>query len=389
MSALLAAWLTLVGALLLAVQARTHFPFGAPLGADYQPHPPALLGALALAVIVVAGVGRARGALRLPDRWFAPAHPYRRYLLALALASALTLALFPDVSLLQVSYFAALGVLLGIAVLAAPTRFYLGRPGSDVGGDLRRLWRSRYLVWLWLQHNIESRYAQHVLGVLWIALLPVSTALVLSLAFSQFMRVQLDVPFIAFYLSALVHYNLFANGVSRAGVVITDKLTLIAQVYFPREVLVVVAFGELLVDFAFTFLAMLIINALVGVLPNPYYLLLPPLWLLLLILVLGMMLLISSLSVIVRDIPQFAAVVLQLIFFLTPIIYPIESLPDEFRFLFAINPLAALIQAFRDLIVYARPPDPTTLYYPLGFALALLIFGYTLFKSIEDRMADG
>ncbi|PJF24404.1 MAG: hypothetical protein CUN53_18000 [Phototrophicales bacterium] len=219
-------------------------------------------------------------------------------------------------------------------------------------------------------------------------LLPVSTSIVLSLAFSQFMRVQMDVPFVPFYLAALVHYNLFSNGVSQSAVAISNRIGIIAQVYFPREVLIVIAFGELLVDFVFTFTAMLIINALFGIFPNEHYWILPILWLILMIVVAGLMLTISALSVIVRDIPQLVQVALQLLFFLTPVIYPITSMPERFRILFVINPLAPLVQSFRDVIVYNRSPDAVTLFYPLVFGGALLVFGYTLFKSIEDRMAD-
>jgi ABC-type polysaccharide/polyol phosphate export permease len=403
------AWLTLCAAMLLAVQMRLQLPLGEPLDvfvespADdsratdplsesaepYTPHTVGLYAAFALCVVGVAGIApfAARAGDRV-ERWLGRGRAFRRYLVMLGAAAAITFVVLPQMRWLQIAYFLAFGVVLGIAVIAAPTRFYLGRPDSDIGSDLARLWRGRWLIRLWLQHNIESRYAQHVLGVLWIMLLPISTSIVLSVAFSQFMRIQLDVPFIAFYLSALVHYNVFTNGVSQAAVAINSRIEIIAQVYFPREILLVVTLGELTIDFAFTFLAMLVVNLLVGVFPNVYFVVLPVLWLILLVMVAGTMLIASALSVLIRDIPQLAAVALQLLFFLTPVIYPVTSLPDDYHFLFVINPLAPLIQAFRDVIVYARPPDALSLVYPAVVGIAALIFGYTLFKSIEDRMAD-
>jgi len=386
--------LTLCGALLLAAQARLQIPLGEPLaGRDYAAQTPLAFLALAAAALLVWALAplhtRLSGRIgRIAARWLGVNRPYRRYLLMLLIAAPLLLVAMPQIRLLQIAYFVVFGALLGVVAIAAPARFYLNQPGNDAISDLVRLWRNRFLIAIWLRHNIESRYAQQALGILWIILLPVSTSLVLSLAFSQFMRVEMEVPFVPFYLAALVHYNLFSNGVSQAAVAISSRMGIISQVYFPREVLIVIAFGELLVDFLFTFTAMLIINALFGIFPNEHYWALPILWLILMLIVAGLMLTISALSVMVRDIPQLVQVALQLLFFLTPVIYPITSMPERFRFLFVINPLAPLVQSFRDVIVYNRSPDTVTLFYPLVFGAALLVFGYSLFKSIEDRMAD-
>jgi lipopolysaccharide transport system permease protein len=100
------------------------------------------------------------------------------------------------------------------------------------------------------------------------------------------------------------------------------------------------------------------------------------------------MFLVGSLTVMIRDIPQLLAVLIQLLFFLTPIIYPIEQFPERLRFLFVINPIAPIIQGFRDIIVYGRAPDPVSLYYSVVFAGVALVVGYTTFKSIESEMAD-
>lgn len=391
---LVGSYLTLCGALLLAAQARLQIPLGESMdGRDYVAQSPLAFLALAAAAGLVWALTPLHTRLtgwigQVAGRWLGVNRPYRRYLVMLLIAAPLLLIAMPQIRLLQIAYFLIFGALLGVVAIAAPARFYLNQPGNDVVSDLARLWRNRFLAAIWLRHNIESRYAQQTLGILWIILLPVSTSIVLSVAFSQFMRVQMDVPFVPFYLAALVHYNLFSSGLSQAAVAISNRIGIISQVYFPREILLVIIFGELLVDFAFTFTAMLLINALFGIFPNEHYWVLPILWLMLMMIVAGLMLTVSALSVIVRDIPQLVQVALQLLFFLTPVIYPITSMPERFRFLFIINPLAPLVQSFRDVIVYNRSPDAVTLFYPLVFGGALLVFGYTLFKSIEDRMAD-
>jgi lipopolysaccharide transport system permease protein len=385
---LLGSFFTLVGGMLLAVQVRLQLPIGNALGEDYVALPFALFLVMALAVVVVYLLGQSTTQLPAVQRWIGARHPYRRLLVMLVVSFVGLFLLFPDISQLQLAYYLLFCPFLGIFVIALPTRTYIGQPGNDVISDLSRLWKNRFLMAMWLRHNIEARYSQHVLGVLWIILLPVSTAVVLTVAFTQLMRTQLDVPFIAFYLSALVHYNIFSNGMSNAAVVVTNKMSLITQVYFPREILPIVALGEVLVDFLFTFTAMLLINAAYGIFPNIYFIYLPLLLLILASITLGLMLIFSAVSVLIRDIPQLVGVGMQLLFFMTPIIYPIETLPVQYRFLFVINPLAAVIQGFRDVIVYNRAPDIVTLFYPLVFGATILVFGYALFKAIEDRMAD-
>ncbi len=112
---------------------------------------------------------------------------------------------------------------------------------------------------------------------------------------------------------------------------------------------------------------MLIINAIYGLFPNICFIFLPFLRLVLILITLGISFLVSSPGVLIRDIPQLVFVFMQLFFFLAPVIYPIETLPERFRFRFVLNPVAAIIQAFRDIIIYQRMPDFVTLYYPAVF----------------------
>jgi lipopolysaccharide transport system permease protein len=100
------------------------------------------------------------------------------------------------------------------------------------------------------------------------------------------------------------------------------------------------------------------------------------------------MFIVSWLSVIVRDIPQLISVLLQILFYLSPIIYPVGIIPQRFQFLVNLNPMALLITAYRDIFVYNRTPDWFSLVYPAALGIALLVFGYRHFKANEDRFAD-
>ena len=129
----------------------------------------------------------------------------------------------------------------------------------------------------------------------------------------------------------------------------------------------------------------------VGIYPTAYFLFLPLIVIIQLAFCLGLMFIVSWLSVLVRDIPQLVSVLLQILFYLCPIIYPLaalEALPGNVQPLIALNPLSALINSYRDLIIYGRMPNFFSLVYPTALAIGVLIFGYRLFKSNEDRFAD-
>jgi lipopolysaccharide transport system permease protein len=142
------------------------------------------------------------------------------------------------------------------------------------------------------------------------------------------------------------------------------------------------------VDTFFTFVAMLVLNMFVGVWPNIYFVYLPILFLIQLVFTVALMFFISYLSVVIRDLPQFIGVILQLMFFLTPIVYAADHLPESVRNLIYINPLAVLITAYREVILYGRAPDLAGLIYPFVISCVLLYTGYLFFKSNEPKLTD-
>jgi len=136
------------------------------------------------------------------------------------------------------------------------------------------------------------------------------------------------------------------------------------------------------------FAAMLVIDGLVGILPNGLFVILPLLLIIQITFMLGLMFIVSWVSVLIRDIPQLISVLLQILFYLSPIIYPVSIIPHRYQFLVNLNPMALLITAYRDVLVYNRAPDWFSLIYPAALGIALLVFGYRHFKANEDRFAD-
>jgi lipopolysaccharide transport system permease protein len=373
-----------ISAMLVAVQTRLRIVAGKPLGSEYSAQPPALF----IITAVAAGLGLT--GVFLLSRSTTRTARFATLLLTILLTGASTTVLLPDVSLLQLAYFGVFGVVFGALVILWPPALNLRGKPTSVVVHLRRLWENRVLLRMWVVYNVRSRYSQTVLGLAWIMVLPLATSTILAFVFSRIIRVMDigDVPYITFFLSAMVAWNWFSQGILNGTGSLLQTMPLMTQVYFPREIVVIVRLGEAIIDFMFTFAAMLIINALLGVWPNINYVYLPLLFAIQFCFTLGLMFFLSYITVLVRDIPQLVAVGLQLLFYMTPILYSVNTIPQELRFLVLINPLALLIDAYRTIITYHAPPDPVNLYYPAVIAGILLYTGYVFFKANERRLAD-
>lgn len=370
------------GAMLIAIQMRLRITAaGKQLGADYAAQPPALF-AILISAAVVTGF--------LFSRQHGRAWRFAATMVAFGLSSTAAALTLPDVSLLQLVYYVSFGAMIAAITILWPPDQISKAKTVTLGDHLRRLWENRMLIGLWILYNVRSRYSQKVLGVAWIILLPLSTSLIMSFVFSQILPLRNtgDVPFVSYFLSAMIAWHLFNGSIQQGAISVVSAMRLVVQVYFPREILVLVKLGEALVDFGFTFAAMLVINASLGIWPNANFIYLPLILIIQICFMLGLMLFLGYLGVIVRDIPQLIAVALQLLFYLTPIIYPVTAIPERLNVMLLLNPLALLLDAYRSIIVYNMPPDPVNLYYPAVAAGVLLYTGYHFFKANERRFAD-
>ncbi len=367
--------------MLVAGQLRLTLSYGLTLGDDYEQMPFVLF----VITMVCGAVGELLSYLLWPQR-----SSKRRGLLALFIGQSLTIGLIlvfmPLVSGLQLVYFAVIASLIALITIV----WSGGRtPRENLSTYIAQLWRYRVLLRIWVKYNVEARYSQTLLGIMWIVLLPLSQALVFAFVFSQILRASSgSLPFLVFFLSGIVPYTLFNQGILNGTSALLGQMGIINQVYFPREIIIFVRLGEAFVDFTFSFLVLLLISLLNGIFPTLNFIWVIPILLIQLLLILGFMLFISYLSVYIRDIPQLVAVVLQILFYLTPVLYQMDRVPEEYHFLLLLNPLTPLIQAFRDVTVLGQAPQLATLYYPSIMAGILVFSGYMFFKRNEQRLTD-
>jgi lipopolysaccharide transport system permease protein len=255
--------------------------------------------------------------------------------------------------------------------------------------SFRALSQSRGLVWSWTLRTIRARYQQSVLGWLWAIAQPAAQVAIFTLVFTQFVRVDTGgIPYILFSYVALTPWAFMSTSLTDMCGAIVDNLRLVTKIYFPREILPISAMLARLMDFG---VASLLIVALVVYYQVPvrfdHLVLLPVVLSVQLTLTLGVGLAFAAANVFLRDMRPLLVLLLQLWFYLSPIIYPVAAVPAEFRHLYALNPVVGIVEAHR--AIWLNQPFPVSwLISAAAVSMACLVIGYWLFKKSESVFSD-
>jgi lipopolysaccharide transport system permease protein len=265
--------------------------------------------------------------------------------------------------------------------------------GRWVPLNLRDLWHYRKLLFFLTWRDIKVRYRQTVLGVIWAIIQPLFAMLIFTLFFGRLAGMPSDgIPYPLFAYAGLLPWMFFSTAVTSSGNSLVGSANLISKVYFPRLLIPASAVGAALVDFAVSFgllIVMMIWYVYQGQVEPPglNLLMLPPLVLLTGLLALGVGLWLSALNVKYRDIRHALPFLIQVWMFATPIIYPASLVPERYRWVLALNPLAGIIEAYRSAL-FNRPFDWLSLGVSAAVTLAILIFAAYGFRRMEKNFAD-
>lgn len=254
---------------------------------------------------------------------------------------------------------------------------------------LKTLYTHRDLLAAWTLRTIRSRYQQSLLGGLWAILQPAARVAVFSVVFTRFIPVDTgSVPYVVFSYTAMVPWLLFSTSVSDMVESLVVNMNLVTKIYFPREILVIAAMLARLLDFGIAFGVLLLLMLYYRLLPFALgWLYLPVILATQLALALGLGLAGATLNVFYRDIKHLVTLGLQLWLYATPIIYPVSLVPERFRSLYFLNPMAGVIEAYRAVLLYEALPGPY-LFTSVLTAPVILVVGYWLFKRLEPQFAD-
>lgn len=268
------------------------------------------------------------------------------------------------------------------------TRVEAGRPESHYW---REVWHFRELLLLLGWRDILVRYRQTAIGVAWALLKPLITVTIFTVVFGHVARLpsEAGAPYAAMVLSGLLPWLFFASTVNDAGHSLVNNERIVTKTYFPRILVPGSAIGVCLVDFFVSGLVLAAVFAWYGVLPNARVLALPGFVLLAVLAAAGPALLLAALNVRYRDVRFIVPYLVQLGLYASPVAFSSSLVPEPWRLLYSLNPMAGVIDGFRWSLLGGDAP----LYWPgcalsVAVSLAFLWAGLRYFRATERQIAD-
>lgn len=259
---------------------------------------------------------------------------------------------------------------------------------SGVQIDLGELWAFRELLYFLTLRDIKVRYKQTLMGVAWVIIQPLTTVLIFTLVFNRFVRLETgSLPYPLFALSGLLLWLFFANAVTNSTHSLVSNANLITKVYFPRMFIPAASVGAGLIDLGVAFLLLIVLGFYYGVALTLNILALPLFVLMMALLALGVGLLSAAVTVKYRDLRHALPFIIQLWMFASPVIYPTSIVPEKWKWLLLINPVAGIIEGFRASLT-GLPFDWLHVSISGAMTLVLLACSVYTFRRFEHTFAD-
>ena len=255
--------------------------------------------------------------------------------------------------------------------------------------DLGELWRRRELLWFLAWRDVRVRYKQTILGAGWAVLQPFIQMVVFSIVFGELLQVPTDgdIPYAIFSFTALVPWGLFSTVLAGTANSLTGNAAILNKVYFPRLLIPLAAAAARLVDFGIAFAILVGMVLVFGFGLTPNILLIPLFLLLLLVCAMGFGLWLSAVNVYIRDVQMIVPYLISLWQFASPVIYSVREIPEAWRVVYALNPMAGVLAGFRWCLLGSPPPGPEVW---ISAVVAGLVFlsGVMMFLRVQRTMVD-
>jgi lipopolysaccharide transport system permease protein len=254
---------------------------------------------------------------------------------------------------------------------------------------LWELWEYRELLYFLVWRDVKVRYKQTVIGAAWAIIQPFMTMVIFTVIFGYLAKVPSDgLPYPIFAYTALLPWNFFAAALNRSSGSVVGESHLISKVYFPRLIVPFSATISGFVDFAVAFTILLGMMVWFRIVPTWGVLALPLFLLLALMTALAVGLWFSALNVMYRDVGYTVPFLTQFWMFASPVAYPVSLVPERWRLLYSLNPVAGVIEGFRWALLGKESPDFGVIAVGTVVVVALLFGGMVYFKRMERTFAD-
>jgi lipopolysaccharide transport system permease protein len=245
----------------------------------------------------------------------------------------------------------------------------------------------RELIKILTISDLKVKYQSSVLGFAWSMLNPLLLMLVLYFVFSNVFKMTQD-HFALYLLIGLISWRFFAAGTTSAMSAIVSNPNLVTKIFIPREVLVLSTVLSALISSLLEFLVLVPFLIVLGAGLSPYILFFPIIHIIYFLIVYGISLILAALYVYYRDLTQIWNVLIQIGFFLSPIVYPLSTVPAEYVDYYMLNPMTSVIQMYRDVLLYHQLPHAGGIAFTFAAGLAITIIGSDIFHRLERRFAE-
>jgi len=255
--------------------------------------------------------------------------------------------------------------------------------------DLRSVWNHRELLFFLVWRDVKVRYKQTAIGALWAILQPMVTMVLFTVIFSKFAKIPSDgIPYPVFAYAALLPWIYFSQALTQSANSLVGSSSLVTKVYFPRLLIPLAASVSPMVDLLFSFMVLLILMAWYDIAPTWGLLALPLFLGLAITTALAVGLWSSALNVRYRDVGHTIPFLSQVWMYASPVAYPVSMVPEQWRLLYSLNPMAGVIEGFRWALLGKKSPDFIVMAVSAAVVFLLLFGGIVYFKRMEQTFAD-
>lgn len=263
---------------------------------------------------------------------------------------------------------------------------------SRLAGDVKEMAGEQYtfreLLYQMTRRDLLLRYKQTLMGFGWAIFMPLVNTAVFSVIFTRVAPLQMDMPYPLFAYCGLLAWNFSASSMRFAVTSLTANASLVTKVYFPREIFPISAVLVSLVDFAVGSIVLVALMVYYQVVPTAAIAALP--WVLLVhfLFTLSVALILAMANLFYRDVKYLFELVVTVWMFLSAVLYPVDRVGGLTGTLMAINPMTPILEAYRDVLLRGRMPDPGAFLITTAAAALFLVIAWVIFHRAESEFAE-
>ena len=252
---------------------------------------------------------------------------------------------------------------------------------------IKNLYEYRELLKSNIKKEIRGKYKGSFLGVLWSFLNPLLQVLVYAIVFPYIMRIKTD-NYLQYLICGVIPWTFFTTVINQGMITVRMNAGIIKKVYFPREILPISVALSGLVNFFISCIIVLAFCVFGGLGISWHLLLLPVIAIIQFFLTLGLVFALSAINIYIKDVEYIVTFVLNMMFYVTPILYTVELFPERLRKFLYLNPFTEIVTAYRDIFMYHQIPDLMPMLYVIGVAAVIYFVGLFIFRKLEKGFAE-